>query len=46
MLAVTGDGGLRPFGRREAPGQIIKNKTASSGVRAGDDDAGLIGILI
>src|SRR5712671_4867314 len=45
VLAVQRDSGAGPFGRRISGGLISKHITVPVGVLAGDDDAGLVGVL-
>ena len=45
VLAVQCNRGLRPFGRRIMAGAVSQHIAAPSGVLAGDDNAGLIGVL-
>src|SRR5205823_12962233 len=45
VLTVEGNCSARPFGRRIATGLIGQNIAVPVGVLAGDDDAGLVGVL-
>src|SRR2546423_10398264 len=45
VLAVQRDSGAGPFGRRISGGLISKHIAVPVSVLAGDDDAGLVGVL-
>jgi hypothetical protein len=45
VLTAEGNCSARPFGRRTATGLIGQNIAVPVGVLAGDDDAGLVGVL-